>query len=206
MHPLHVPGDLPAPRRATTADVPAMARTLARAFLDDPVARWSCPPDGLRPAMLERFYVTRLRQVLRDDEVWVDASAGGAALWLPPERWKTSVREDLELIRCFAHPRLLTRMPLVVAGLKAVERLHPTEPHWYLAVLGTAPEAQGRGIGSALLAPVLDSCDEDGIGAYLESSKQANIAFYARHGFKVVGEHRLPRGPRFWLMWRDPRP
>jgi len=192
-------------RRATADDVGAIAQTLARAFHDDPVAAWSCPPERLRPQLLERFYATRTRQVLGDDEVLVEAAHGGAALWLPPKRWRTTAREDLQLMRPLVHPRLLSRVPLVVRGLTGVEKIHPHEPHWYLAILGTDPAAQGRGIGSALLQPVLDRCDEDGIGAYLESSKEANIAFYARHGFRVTAEHDLPRGPRIWLMWRDPR-
>lgn len=197
-------------RRATAADLPALARALARAFQDDPIARWSCTPDALRPSLLERFYEIRLRQLLRHDEVWMAAGDGadalGGALWLPPEEWRTSVREDAQLARVLLHPRLLPRFPLVVHGFTGIERRHPvTPPHWYLAVLGTDPAAQGRGIGSALLAPVLQRCDEDGIGAYLESSKEENIAFYARHGFRVTDVVQLPRGPRAWLMWREPR-
>jgi hypothetical protein len=53
---------------------------------------------------------------------------------------------------------------------------------------------------------VLEECDRDGIGAYLESSKESNIDYYARFGFRVTGTIRLPRGPLFWPMWRDPRP
>jgi ribosomal protein S18 acetylase RimI-like enzyme len=192
-------------RRATAADVGAISQTLARAFDDDPIAEWCCPPARMRPRVLERFYATRARQVLGDDEVWTESAHAGAALWLPPERWRTTAREDLALMRCLTHPRLIARLPLVAGGLLGVERRHPREPHWYLAMLGTDPAAQGRGIGSALMQPVLDRCDEDGIGAYLESSKEANIAFYARHGFRVTEEHDLPRGPRFWMMWRDPR-
>jgi ribosomal protein S18 acetylase RimI-like enzyme len=97
-------------------------------------------------------------------------------------------------------------MPLIATGLLGMERRHPREkPHWYLAVLGTDPSAQGQGLGSAVLQPVLERCDTDGIGAYLESSKERNIDFYARHGFRVTGKIRLPRGPTMWPMWRDPR-
>lgn len=194
------------PRRATAADRPALTRVLARAFADDPIARWSCGHDSLRLRMLERFYAIRLRQLGRHDETWVDPSLSGGALWLPPGEWRTTAREDMELARAQLHPRLLPRMPLVVYGFTGIERRHPPEPpHWYLAILGTDPGAQGRGIGSALLRPVLDRCDEDGVGAYLESSKEDNIAFYARHGFRVRDVVRLPRGPRAWLMWREPR-
>jgi GNAT superfamily N-acetyltransferase len=196
----------PPARRATAADTPALVRTLARAFDDDPVAAWACPPTGARPRMLERFYSARLRQLLVEDEVWTDPDRSAAALWAPPERWRTTARDDLALMRPMLTPRLLGRLPLVGAGLLGIERRHPrTPPHWYLSILGTAPEAQGQGLGSAVLAPVLERCDEDGVGAYLESSKERNLAFYARHGFRVTRVLRLPRGPRLWAMWRDPR-
>jgi len=193
-------------RRASPADVPALAKTLARAFLDDPVARWSCRPERLRPKMLERFHATRLRQLLAEREVWTTDALSCAALWTPPKRWRTTPRQDLEMTLPLLHPRLLHRLPLVISGMVGLERSHPHEPpHWYLAILGTDPAAQGKGHGSATLRPVLEQCDRDGLGAYLESSKESNIAFYARHGFKVTGELRLPRGPRLWPMWRDPR-
>ena len=197
----------PSLRRAKQEDVPALAQMLARAFLDDPVATWACPPTRLRPAMLERFHATRLRQMLALEETWTTADLSCAALWTPPERWKNTLRQDAALIRCLLYPRLLARLPLVVAGLLAIEAKHPARPpHWYLPLLGTDPAAQGQGIGSAVLAPVLDQCDADGLGAYLESSKERNIDFYARHGFRVTGELHLPRGPTMWQMWRDPRP
>ena len=193
-------------RRATAADAAALTRSLAQAFQDDPVARWSCPSPTLRPRLLERFYAVRLRQLLTADDVWTDPSCAATALWAPPGAWRTSWREELALARAMVTPRLLWRLPLVSRGLIAVEHAHPpAPPHWYLAMLGTAPAAQGRGLGSAVLAPVLARCDEDGVGAYLESSKERNIAFYARHGFRVTRELRLPRGPRMWAMWRDPR-
>jgi ribosomal protein S18 acetylase RimI-like enzyme len=194
-------------RRATPADVPALARTLARAFLDDPVAEWAWRPAALRLEMLERFHATRLRQTLSDEEVWTTADRACAALWAPPKRWRQTPREAVAFARCFLHPRLLARMPLVAAGWHGLERKHPPAPaHWYLAVLGVDPQSQGQGLGSAVLGPVLEQCDADGIGAYVESSKERNIDFYARHGFRVTGEPRLPRGPIVWTMWRDPRP
>jgi ribosomal protein S18 acetylase RimI-like enzyme len=200
-------GQQPQVRRATAADVGAVARMLSRAFVDDPVATWAWRPEGLRPAALERFHAIRVRQLLDEQEVWTTGELSCAAVWAPPRRWRMTLRETAALAPCFAHPRLLGRMPLVAAGWHGLERKHPAKPHhWYLAVLGTDPDSQGRGLGSAVLAPVLEQCDLDGVGAYLESSKERNIDFYARHGFRVLEELRLFRGPSMWKMWRDPRP
>jgi ribosomal protein S18 acetylase RimI-like enzyme len=196
----------PAARRVTERDVPTLAQMLARSFFDDPVAIWSCPSSRLRPRVLERFHAARMRHLLASQEVWATSELSSAALWAPPKRWRTTPRQDLELARIMAHPRLLARGPLIAAGLFGLERKHPhLPPHWYLAVLGTDPSAQGQGCGSAVLRPVLEQCDADGVGAYLESSKERNIAFYARHGFRVTAELRLPRGPLMWAMWRDAR-
>jgi GNAT superfamily N-acetyltransferase len=90
-------------------------------------------------------------------------------------------------------------------AVREIERHHPIEPHFYLSVVGTDPEQQGGGVGSALLAPVLRICDESGTAAYLESSKESNVPFYARHGFAVTERMELPGGPPLWLMWRSPR-
>lgn len=195
----------PPVRPARAEDLPELARMLTRAFADDPVVSWAWRPEGRRPRALEHFQATRLRQLIAGGEVWTTEDRSCAALWALPGRWQPSVRETLEVFPAFAHPALVWRLPLVMAGWLNVERLHPREPpHYYLAVLGTDPSMQGRGLGSALMAPVLEQCDRDGVAAFLESSKERNIDFYARHGFRVVQELDLPRGPRIWKMWRDP--
>lgn len=193
-------------RRASAADLPALGEMLARAFADDPVAAWSSPREAPRKRMLERFHTARTRHFLPHGEVWMTEGGESAAVWAPPDAWKTSLRQDLELTACMLSPRLLPRVPLVVRGLLGSENKHPeTPPHWYLSTLGTDPVAQGRGLGTRVLAPVLAQCDRDSVGAYLESSKERNVDYYARFGFRVIDVLDLPRGPRIWLMWRDPR-
>ena len=191
-------------RKATPEDVPALAGSLARAFDDDPVMEWLFPDPRRRPRWTRTFFAVRLRQLLRQEEVWSTHQGTGAALWAQPDRWKLSLGETLGLVGRIAAGVGL-RTPQSLRGLTLIEERHPREPHWYLAVLGVDPEAQGGGLGSALLEPVLRSCDEDGVAAYLESSKERNIAFYARHGFRVTEEVTMPNGPPVWLMWRDPR-
>jgi GNAT superfamily N-acetyltransferase len=194
-----------APRRAEPAELPELARMLARAFHEDPVASWACRPDALRPRMLERLFGMRLRDLHPRGEIWTDDDLRSVAVWAAPDQWRTTPRQDIAYAGCLLHPRLALRMPMVITGMLGAEKVHPVEPpHWYLAILGTDPSAQGHGLGSAMLAPLLEECDRDGVGAYLESSKEQNLDFYARHGFRITSERRLPRGPRLWPMWRDP--
>jgi ribosomal protein S18 acetylase RimI-like enzyme len=98
------------------------------------------------------------------------------------------------------------RLPRVAAGLEAIEKHHPDDPHFYLLALGVEPELQGRSIGTQLMRPVLERCDRERIPAYLESSKQRNVPLYERNGFRVQRTVDLPNGgPRVWLMWREPQ-
>jgi ribosomal protein S18 acetylase RimI-like enzyme len=198
-------GARPAVRRVTAEDVPALAVMLARAFWDDPAASWAWRPDHLRLRVLERFWAIRMRQLMGGEELWTTDELTSAALWAPPGAGHSTLRETAMLVPCFLHPRLAVRGLLAGYGWDQLERAHPHDPqHYYLAVLGTEPDAQGQGLGSAVLGPVLEQCDHDQVGAYLESSKERNVAFYARHGFRVLSEFRLPRGPTMWRMWRDP--
>ena len=191
-------------RKASSDDLPAIADALSRAFHDDPVMEWLFPESRTRPRWTQAFFGTRARQLISQEEVWMTSESSGAALWAQPERWKLSFRETLDVMARIGRG-VGRRTVRGLRGLSLIEERHPHEPHYYLAVLGVEPSVQGTGLGSALLDPVLRSCDEDGIPAYLESSKERNIAFYARHGFRVTEEVRMPKGPPIWLMWRDPR-
>lgn len=194
-------------RPITPGDLDAVGSALGRAFADDPVMAYVVP--DLEPAeragRLTAFYVTEARQRARHAHALTSSGCEGAALWAPPDRWRTSIRDGLGLASSLlraAGPRVVPRMAL----LSRMEKVHPREPHWYLAILGTDPQHQGKGIGGALLGPVLERCDTEGMPAYLESSKEANVPYYERFGWRVTGELTLPKdGPTLYLMWRDPQ-
>jgi GNAT superfamily N-acetyltransferase len=190
---------------ATPADLPAVATTLARAFADDPMFELlfgaPVPPDRC-----ERFFriMGGVAFGRAPGLVHRTPDGEGATVWAPPGAWKTPtaaiLRNGPGLLRCFGR-RTLGNLKV----LQVLEDRHPTEPHWYLEFIGTDPAHQGKGIGTALLQPMVDRCDEEGVGAYLESSKEANVAFYARFGFEVTEVVTHRGGAEQWLMWRDPR-
>ena len=55
-----------------------------------------------------------------------------------------------------------------------------------------------------MLAPVLARCDTEGLPAYLETQKEENIAYYARHRFDVVRKLELEPCPPVWTLLREP--
>jgi GNAT superfamily N-acetyltransferase len=199
----------PVTRRATDADVASLVEVLTRAFFDDPVACFMFAAERRRLRGLRRFFGIQLRHMYgADGEVWTTDDLGGAALWAPPGKPKPGWRDLWHLSPLLRELVFLGRRLPDAAGLLAeVDRRRPRQAHWYLATLGTEPARQGHGIGSSLLAPVLERCDQEGLPAYLESSKERNLAFYGRHRFEVTGELDVPHGgPRLWFMWREPRP
>ena len=181
-----------------------MADALAHAFSDDPVMAWLFPKDPGDRRKRAFFTLQMRRHTIPDSGGYTTEDFTGAALWAPPDRWRLGPRDvlrDLPSVVRFLGRRFFVAM----RGLTLVEKKHPKQPHWYLATLGTEPDHQGKGIGSALLAPILERCDREGLPAYLESSKEQNLPFYARHGFEVTEQINMPKGPPIWLMWREPR-
>jgi GNAT superfamily N-acetyltransferase len=196
-------------RTAREADAARIAAVLGRAFDDDPVWRWLLPDDASRVRRMTALFGIMLRHVHLPHGATEAAGRDGteaAALWSPPGQWRIPLRrqaaQGVPLLRALG-----TRTFASLRALDAIERHHPKEPHWYLAVLGTDPPAQGNGLGAALLRSRLDRCDAEGLPSYLESSKERNVPYYERFGYRVTRELSLPgKGcPPVWLMWREPR-
>jgi ribosomal protein S18 acetylase RimI-like enzyme len=194
-------------RRATVADVDAMAAQLAKTFWDDPVTSHIFKKDDRREKGLRAYFGTQMRaDYLPFGGCYVADGYKGAAVWAPAGKpLLTGAKGVLTMLPVL--PYVATNLVTTLRILNLIERHHPHEPHWYLASLGTAVDVQGQGIGTALMQPVLEHCDGEGLPCYLESSKERNVPFYRRHGFEVVQELSLPgNGPPIWTMWRDPKP
>lgn len=190
-------------RPARARDGAAICDAIGRAFFDDPVAIYLFPEESARRRRFGRFAKLAIDSFAGHGAVHTTDPVQGAAIWQAPSPprvglW-TQLRLGLDLLAT-------TRATFLRAAQLAetMRRHHYPHPHWYLAVLGTVPESQGQGIGSALMRPVLARCDREGLPAYLESSKETNVPFYMRHGFEPTGEVRIAGGPTLWPMLRRP--
>lgn len=196
-------------RSATTADRATLTACLASAFSGDPLFAWiaGAKPDTRVEPKLRIVFDAFVKIDLGHPEhlVFTDEDGTGAAIWKAPNKWKMTGGETLRalpaMLRAFG-----TKAPRMIGAFSAVEKVHPKAEHYYLEALGTRQDRQGSGVGSAVIRPMLDRCDAEGMPAYLESSNPRNIPFYARHGFETTGEIVVGKGaPTVTAMWREPR-
>jgi GNAT superfamily N-acetyltransferase len=193
------------PERATAEDVQRLRSVLAEAFFDDPMFGWLMPDAAKRPARLRRYFGIELRHLaLARGRVWTTRERSGAALILPPGAWRVPLRATL--LEGGAFGVHLARAARVGASMEWRHGRDVRGQHYYVRDVGVLPEAQGKGLGSLLLGPTLESCDREGLPAYLEASSERSAALYERLGFRHTGELRVAGSPPLWLMLRPPRP
>jgi GNAT superfamily N-acetyltransferase len=191
----------------SAADHEAAAEALALAFDADPCWAHLLPDDCSRAEKLLAYFTSEIESLVPEHrQIWVTEDGGGAAIWAPPGRWRVplglTLREAGRMTRVFGR-----RLPLGLRTLLRLESHHPKSPgHWYLHYLGVEPRRQGRGLGGALLRPVLELCDRERIPAHLEASTERNRMLYERNGFSLTEVFDMPGrgGPPIREMWRDP--
>ncbi len=191
-------------RAAAPTDLDDVVAALTDAFFDDPLMRWSFAEPVRRRRLDAMWRYLAEQGYLPAGACTVLPGGDGATLWLPPGRhlggdfWEehgaafyAAMESDLDRLGAM--------------GALMGER-HPHEPHWYLLAIGARTSAQGRGVGSALLAHTLAVADERGEPAYLEATSPRSRVLYERFGFTCTGELQVLDSPTVWAMWREPAP
>lgn len=173
--------------------------TLVTAFAADPFIRWMFPRADQYLLAFPRVLQFFAGAAFDSDTAYRSADFCSAVLWLPP-----GVSPDEEgLGQVLANHVDAAMQEQVFAVMEQVGAGHPEAPHWYLPAMGVDPIRQGSGIGSEVLDHSLARCDQTCGLAYLESTNPANIPFYQRHGFEVVGEIQIDGSPVLTRMLRE---
>jgi ribosomal protein S18 acetylase RimI-like enzyme len=174
---------------------------LTLAFAADPVMRWLWPDPHRYATSWPRF---------------AEAFGGGAfgqgtahglddgravALWLPPG----AAPDDASLGAVILETVDGEMLGEVGEVSEQMAEYHPSSEYWYLTIAGVDPSAQGRGLGSALMAHAVAICDREQHAAYLEASTPRSRRLYERFGFEVVGLIQAGSSPPMWPMVRVPR-
>lgn len=186
----------------------AVAAT-SRAFWPDPMFGFFARNAVSEHRMLPYFISAVMKDALRHghvDVVLQNNQVAATSSWLAPGDSPRSRKREMQIsLRC-ARALVTGRNRLKgIALLDDMAKSHPTEPHWYLGLIGVDPKHQGSGIGSALLQHRLTECDHSGMPAYLETQKPENVPYYSRFGFTVAKVIEHSGCPPLWTMWREPQ-
>lgn len=195
-------------------EVEQVARTLAEAFEpDDPHFAYVMRDEDKRLQQLGSGILSFLQHDwLPNGIVYTNNQLSGAAVWTHPGKWQASIPQQARIFKSLigvTSPvevmRFMNLLGFVEGKHKEIEQF--IGPHYYLAMIGIAPQWQGKGWGDALLKPMLERCDEENATAYLESSTERSVPLYERNGFEVIakGHYRGARHP-LHFMRRKPRP
>ncbi len=183
---------------------------LGRAFCDYNLMKYAQPNARRRGPAVTTLYGAMLWDCLVRGRVYTTPDFSGIAAWLapgtaPPSFFQQARAGMLWLPFGFG----LRGFRRLTAYDDVARRLHHTYapgPHWYLAVIAVDTGLQGRGIGSALMRPMLDRADAERKACWLDTHQEQNVRLYQRHGFEIAERAELPgHAIPVYGMLRQPR-
>lgn len=184
------------------SDMDKAVDALVRAFYDDGLVCYMFPDEKFRREFIAWTYERWLRLLIRFNSVFVDEDVHGVAGCIPPFLYPHYIpfRSIIKAGFLQAVPKLIFRnfwRPLrAYVDNHSRTRSEVKEPTWILDILGVHPEAQGKGIGSALVQHLISCANRDKVPAYVITHKEKNIVFYEKNGFKLLNKkYSLPGGP-----------
>ena len=189
-------------KTAVESEANAVIDVLKLAFVADPATRWVWPDSQKYLLNFSSFAKAFGGKAFSNKSAHYIGNYAGAALWLPPY-----VDPDVDaLIGLLQQTTSKEAQAIVTQVFDKMGNYHPSEPHWYLPLLGVDPYYHGKGLGSALMQYATTKCDNENVLAYLESSNPRNISLYKRHGFETLGTIQVDEFPPIVPMIRKPQP
>jgi GNAT superfamily N-acetyltransferase len=195
-------------RRAEQRDVPRIAATLTIALADSRWTRWALPDDGRMQRLTRLNELDAGHRGVGTGTAWVTDDVTAVAVWEPPHgaEGTSPLPADVEAALANELPYLSAdRFGAVRDTAALVAEARPAGPHWWLRHLGVRPTSRRRGLGAAVLAPVLVRCDAEDTLAAAAVHSWANVRFLRGFGFEVTLDTRttddeLP----LWVLVRQP--
>ena len=186
------------------------AEVVAAAFYNYPMFTGYFPDPEKRARIMPWYLGNVLNCALHYGEVYTTSEISGVIFILTPAH---AILSQSEYAR---HGFLLT--PFLLGHRTYVrsqecekfvedtrERIMDSRSHYYLWGLAVDPGRQRSGIGTALLKPFLERTDAEGMPVYLETHKEANVAYYQGVGFSLVHSDTIPKyNLPFWCMVHEP--
>ena len=180
-------------------DIDRLAEVAADAYRDYPLHNWFTKGKYDEKASELLMKVT-LRTMTEDAVIYADSEEiNGFAAWLPFgfEGNKTLPFLKNGGLRLFMHTGVgfIGRLLAYEKYAMNLKKEFTDNYDWYLFNLSIKKDAQGKGIASKLMRPMLQFCDDERMVAYLETNKEANVGLYRHYGFDLMKGELIPNTP-----------
>ncbi len=183
---------------------------LSVSFFDYPMFTFYFPDPKRRTRYLSWYFRNILNCALRYGEVYTTPENSGVIFTLPPGHTKISMWEYIQngffltpFVLGFQNYKQSMDCESFVGYTK--EKLMKNRPHYYLWGLAVDPSQKAKGIGAALMQPVLAKADARKMPIYLETHDEKNVQYYQKYSFDLIHTVRIPRYELpIWCMLREP--
>lgn len=195
---------------AKPQDITRLAEIAMGAYQDYPLHNWFTNGRYDRRAS-KQIMETSLHTMERDGVIYADSQQlNGFAAWLPfgftgSKTIPFLTHGGLRLI-LHSGPKIIGKLLSYETFAMKLKKKYTENMDWYLYNLSILPEAQGKGIATKLLRPMLDFCDRENTVCYLETNKESNVALYKHFEFQLAEQDLVPgSNVMHYAMTRQPK-
>lgn len=190
-------------------DLDRLAEVAADAYYDYPLHNWLF--GGKYDAKASKLLMqASLKSMTKDAVIYADSEElNGFAAWYPfgftgNAAIPFMISGGVSLI-LHSGIGILGRLLSYDAYAMNLKKEFTDHYDWYLFNLSIKKDAQGKGIASKLMRPMLQFCDDERMIAYLETNKGTNLGLYKHYGFDLMREELIPKSPvMHYAMVRQP--
>lgn len=191
-------------------DLNRLAEVSADAYRDYPLHTW-LTKGTYDPVASKLLMLYSLKTMTEDAVIYADSEEmNGFAAWLP---FGFTGNKSIPFLmqggmKLFLHAGfgLIGRLSSYESYAMNLKKQYTDHYDWYLFNLSVRRDAQGKGIASKLMRPMLQFCDDERMVAYLETNKDVNVSLYRHYGFDLMKEELVPNTPvMHYAMARRPK-
>ena len=190
-------------------DLDRLAEVAADAYKDYPLHNWFTK-GKYDPKASKLIMQISLRTMSEDAVVYADSEEiNGFAVWLPfgftgSKTLPFLANGGMSLI-LHSGPGIIGRLLTYETYAMNLKKEFTDNYDWYLYNLSIRKDAQGKGIASKLMRPMLQFCDDERMVVYLETNKESNVGLYQHYGFELMKEEQIPKSTvTHYAMVRKP--
>jgi GNAT superfamily N-acetyltransferase len=170
---------------AQRKDKTRIIEILCQSFQNDPQINYILGSNGNKNKKLMRLMAYSFEFGLANGKVEISEDKNSVAIWKSSNSKKMTINLFYESI-LFFFTFGWGGIKRISAMEKKIAAFYPDKTIFnYLWILGTNPNEQGKGYGTAILSKAINNFEQNKVPIYLETSTDSNLKYYQRKRFEL---------------------